>query len=226
MTSLYLRVREVRPLRSLSSVFTFENNINKTTTSTKLLVVQRNRWLKVDLLFAGEINYDAIRCVFPLTFMSPITTWKSPPSALHSFSITVSIFGSSSSGQSRLGEPLWLRRHVGPGKNTNCKTKKKEENKTSKNKERTKNSEESDARAEETQDVSFLSDIDEQLWDNSGVQSYFNHKKLRGWKRILNPPTSSVHVEPLTAMIAEREKRFELQPDGHESCVRTGNVIP
>lgn len=41
--------------------------------------------------------------------MSPITTWKSPPSALHSFSITASIFRTNSSGQPRLGEPLSLR---------------------------------------------------------------------------------------------------------------------
>lgn len=157
-----------------------------TTKSTKRTFVQRNKWLKVDLLFPAKISYDTKRCVFPLTFMSPITTWKSPPSALHSFSITASIFGSSSSGQSRLGEPLSLRRHLGHGKNTNCKKQKQNKNKEE---QKTLGRNTSATRATtKMQQVSSLSDIDEQLWDNSGVQSYFNHKKLRGWKRNLNPP--------------------------------------
>lgn len=55
--------------------------------------------------------------------MSPITIWKSPPSALHSFSITASIFRTNSSGQSRLGESLSVRHLDQP------KTQKKKEQK-------------------------------------------------------------------------------------------------
>lgn len=120
-----------------------------------------------------------------LTFMSPITVWKSPPSALHSFSITASIFRTNSGGQSRLGESFSLRHLRSRGKAT------KKTPKTVNKNEQTPGAIKSTT-VNKKKTFSSLVRADKQspvlLWFTVTTS---NQKKLRGRKRYLNPPLVS-----------------------------------